>query len=228
MGRSAHTRGLDGPPGPCRQTPAGLTLGLLLRSAPRKAIAMSLMRLIRNPLAVIAVLTAALALGGASAASASTHAAQTELPRGLPADVLSNGSWEVTSEGGRIWRMVISSPGSTGLRVEFVNFAAGNGMVWLHDDTHVAGPYTGRGIYDDGHFWSASFSSASVTIEYEPAPGTPPETAPPFEIHTIAHQAMASLRKYMQRVRCKRLPPVVAILRSCAEAPASNAWERTE
>jgi hypothetical protein len=39
---------------------------------------MSLMRLIRNPLAVIAVLTAALALGGASAASATTHAAQTE------------------------------------------------------------------------------------------------------------------------------------------------------
>ena len=41
-------------------------------------------------------------------------------------------------------------------------------------------------------------------------------------------QAMASLRKYMQRVRCRRLPPVVAILRSCAEAPASRAWERTE
>ena len=39
---------------------------------------MSPMRLIRNPLAVIAVLSAALALGGASAASAATHAAQTE------------------------------------------------------------------------------------------------------------------------------------------------------
>ena len=39
---------------------------------------MSLMRLIRNPLAVIAVLGTALALGGASAASAATHAAQTE------------------------------------------------------------------------------------------------------------------------------------------------------
>jgi hypothetical protein len=37
---------------------------------------MSLMRLIRTPLAVVAVLTAALALGGASAASATTHAAQ--------------------------------------------------------------------------------------------------------------------------------------------------------
>jgi hypothetical protein len=39
---------------------------------------MSLMRLIRNPLTVTAVLSAALALSGASAASAATHAAQTE------------------------------------------------------------------------------------------------------------------------------------------------------
>ena len=36
------------------------------------------MRLIRNPLAVIAVLSAALALGGPSAASAATHVAKTE------------------------------------------------------------------------------------------------------------------------------------------------------
>src|ERR1700730_12812717 len=43
---------------------------------------MSPIRLIRNPLAVIAVLSAALALGGASAASAATHAAQTE-PKNL-------------------------------------------------------------------------------------------------------------------------------------------------
>ena len=43
---------------------------------------MSPMRLIRNPLAVIVFLGAALALGGASAASATTHAAQTE-PKNL-------------------------------------------------------------------------------------------------------------------------------------------------
>src|SRR5271155_3730233 len=43
---------------------------------------MSPMRLIRNPLAVIAVLSAALALGGASAAGAATHAVQTQ-PKNL-------------------------------------------------------------------------------------------------------------------------------------------------
>ena len=34
-------------------------------------------------------------------------------------------------------------------------------------------------------------------------------------------------RKYMQRVRCSRLPAVVAMLRSCADAPLRIASERT-
>jgi hypothetical protein len=119
---------------------------------------------------------------------------KTGVHRSLPADFLTTGAWEVTSEGARIWRMAIRSPGSTGMRVEFVHFDAGSGKVWLHDGTHVAGPYTGHGIYDDGHFWSASVPSASVTLEYEPGPDTPAEAGPPFEIHTIAHQATAARR----------------------------------
>ena len=43
---------------------------------------MSPMRLIRNPLTAVAFLSAALALGGASAASATTHAAETQ-PKNL-------------------------------------------------------------------------------------------------------------------------------------------------
>src|SRR5215467_14831657 len=39
---------------------------------------------------------------------------------------------------------------------------------------------------------------------------------------------MAVSRKYMQRVRCRRLPAVVAILRSCADAPARIACDSTE
>ena len=34
---------------------------------------------------------------------------------------------------------------------------------------------------------------------------------------------MATSRKYEQRVRCMRLPPMLAMLRNCAEAPASRA-----
>ena len=32
-------------------------------------------------------------------------------------------------------------------------------------------------------------------------------------------------RKYEQRVRCIRLPPTLAMLRICPDAPASSAWD---
>src|SRR5437016_1384365 len=41
-------------------------------------------------------------------------------------------------------------------------------------------------------------------------------------------QGMAVSRKYTQRVRCKRFPPTVAILRICAEAPFRIACDNTE
>src|SRR5436189_4650336 len=41
-------------------------------------------------------------------------------------------------------------------------------------------------------------------------------------------QGIAVSRKYMHRVRCSRLPAVVAILRSWADAPARRACDRTE
>src|SRR5260370_36320582 len=40
-------------------------------------------------------------------------------------------------------------------------------------------------------------------------------------------QGMAVSREYMHRVRCSRLPAVVAILRSCAEAPERRGCDRT-
>src|SRR6266566_3095391 len=40
-------------------------------------------------------------------------------------------------------------------------------------------------------------------------------------------QGMAVSRKYMHRVRWSRLPAVVAMLRSCAEAPARRACDKT-
>ena len=75
------------------------------------------------------------------------------------------------------------------MRVEFDDFSAGAGKVWVHDGSHVAGPYTGRGLFDDGHFWSGAVFSGSVIVEYEPAPGAPEELQPPFTIRAISHQA---------------------------------------
>ncbi len=118
---------------------------------------------------------------------------KTGIRRSLAPHALASGNWETTSEGSRVWRMAIRSPGSRGMRVEFDNFSAGAGRVWVHDGSHAAGPYTGRGLYDDGHFWSSAVFSGTAIVEYEPAPGAPLELQPPFEIRSITHQARTAL-----------------------------------
>jgi hypothetical protein len=73
--------------------------------------------------------------------------------------------------------------------VEFEDFSAGAGKVWVYDGSQVAGPYTGRGLFDDGHFWSGAVLSGSVIVEYQPAPDTPRKLQPPVTIRAISHQA---------------------------------------
>jgi hypothetical protein len=106
---------------------------------------------------------------------------------------LSAGSWETTPAGGRVWRMAVRSPGAHGMRVEFTNFDAAAGRVWLHDGTTIAGPYSGKGPHEDGHFWSESVFSESAILEYEPAAGVSGELEPPFEMRTIAHQQIVGM-----------------------------------
>jgi len=118
---------------------------------------------------------------------------KTGIRRALAPHAMASGAWETTSEGARVWRMAIQSPASRGMRVEFDDFAAGEGNVWVHDGTHIAGPYTGRGLFDDGHFWSAAVFSGSIIVEYEPAPGAPLELEPPFTIRAISHQVRTAL-----------------------------------
>ena len=55
----------------------------------------------------------------------------------------------------------------------------------------------------------------------------PPIAEHPVPGSRLLH-AMAVSRKYTHRVRWSRLPAVVAMLRSCAEAPARRAWDKTE
>jgi hypothetical protein len=115
------------------------------------------------------------------------------IERALPPEALSAGAWEATTEGSRVWRMTLRSPGSRGLRVEFRNFSVGSGNVWLHDGSQYDGPYTGKGRYDNGQFWSGNLLSESVILEYVPAPDAPADGLPPFEIHTISHQVRGLL-----------------------------------
>jgi hypothetical protein len=117
----------------------------------------------------------------------------TGIHREFPASAL-QGAWEVTSEGQRVWRLTLRSPEAAGIRVQFMNFAVGDGRVWLYSGDRVAGPYTGRGIYEDGNFWTATMSSESVTVEYEPAKSAATEDTLPFEIRSISHQVKPATR----------------------------------
>jgi hypothetical protein len=108
---------------------------------------------------------------------------------------LSRGTWLTTAEGGRLWRMSLRSPGSAGMRIEFRNFSVGNGKVWVHDGAEAAGPYTGRGLFDNGQFWSATVFSEAVTIEYEPEAGQTETASLPFQISTISHRANPTARR---------------------------------
>jgi hypothetical protein len=128
----------------------------------------------------------------AALAGSSGPRLRTGVHRQLPPDALRAGAWEVTAEGNRIWRMSIHSPKSISTRVEFRNFAVGTGQVWVHDGTHSAGPYTGNGLFDDGHFWTDSIASDSLTIEYQPGGEFADSNQLPFEIANVSHQAIAS------------------------------------
>ena len=115
--------------------------------------------------------------------------ARTGVHRNLPAGAPANGTWDTTSEGRQIWRLVVHSPGSTGIRVHFTEFSVGSGRVWLHDGIHAAGPYAGQGLFGNGTFWSDTVFSESVAIEYEPE--DPDSTTVPFHLEKISHQVPA-------------------------------------
>jgi hypothetical protein len=114
---------------------------------------------------------------------------RTGVHRDLPAGIIEKGQWTALEDGRRVWRLEISSDGASALRVYFDDFEAGDGKVWIYGpDGFVDGPYSGRGIFDDGAFWSALIESDSIVVEYEPA-----ETAEsvPFRLTKVSHRVAA-------------------------------------
>ena len=109
--------------------------------------------------------------------------------RAMPSGSLDRGTWSTLTDGRNIWRLAISSDAATGMRVEFSGFDAGAGLVWVHSGLTVDGPYTARGPYGNGEFWSGTVAGESLVIEYEAAPGAANSGAPPFQARRIAHES---------------------------------------
>ncbi len=115
--------------------------------------------------------------------------------RALPAGIHRMGGWDVSPDGRPVWRLAIRSPGAAAIRVHFTDFAAGQGKVWVHSAIasrlqRAQGPYTGRGLFERGDFWSGLVFGESAIVEYEPAaaasPGSLP-AAPPFHMVQVSH-----------------------------------------
>ena len=99
------------------------------------------------------------------------------------------GAWRSTAVG-RLWRLKTTSPGARALRVHFRDFDIGAGRLWLHsEEGQAVGPYTGRGLYGDGDFWSDMVFGDSLTIEYQPDPAgaAAEEEDAPFQIAAVSH-----------------------------------------
>ena len=101
----------------------------------------------------------------------------------------------VKREGGfEIWQAQIHSAAALSLKVRFSDFDLGSGMsvkvYGLNDGTNApVGEYTGRGLGDDGKFWSLAAIGDTVVVEYwlpaelEVHPGDFP-----FKVERVSHR----------------------------------------
>ena len=91
------------------------------------------------------------------------------------------GVWARNRNGEWYWTLGISADGSRGLRIHFRDFNIGAGQLWIHDGDAAAGqvfgPYTERGLFADGDFWTEVIFKDTIYIEYrlpDGSTGDPP------------------------------------------------------
>ncbi|MDX2152062.1 MAG: serine protease [Bryobacteraceae bacterium] len=111
----------------------------------------------------------------------------TGVHRPLSSEVREAGAWREQGADGPLWELAIRSLGARALRIEFRNFDVGEGKVWVHDGAggERQGPYSGKGPFEDGSFWSGSVFGDRLVIEYQ---GPGPDQAVRFEIARLSHQ----------------------------------------
>jgi len=78
-----------------------------------------------------------------------------------------NGAITGTEDGGFVYTVALSSPGAAALRLHFSGFRLppATGVYLYTDDSQVFGPYTGRGPFGDGEFWSHTLVGDSVILQ---------------------------------------------------------------
>lgn len=105
--------------------------------------------------------------------------------RAFPAAWLAKGAWLKSKDAAPLWRLAVRSKGAKALRVQFKQFNVETGRVWIHNGKDWFGPYTGRGIYNDGDFWSHIVAGDRLVVEFEA--GAAPPKLPPFVIEAVSH-----------------------------------------
>lgn len=111
------------------------------------------------------------------------------LERAVPGRLLlDTGSCEASSGGGFLWMLTIRSPEASSLRAHFDHFSVDHNRVWVSDKNgdQILGPYTARGLFGDGEFWSGVVFTDSIVIALEGDRGGCPAEVP-FRITEVAH-----------------------------------------
>ena len=128
--------------------------------------------------------------------------------RPIGSEALSGGQWETLPNGAAIWRFAIHSPSAAGMRVQFRAFSAGSGKVWVYGaDGQSQGPYTDKGIFGNGDFWSGTVWGDTATIEYQPVDDS---RSLPFEIQSISHRVASHARSSLLKVTAPAIDPAGA------------------
>jgi len=142
---------------------------------------------------------------------------------GRPADISSSSQgklWLNHKDNTQLRLFALRSPGAVGIRVHLDNFDLGDGdEVYIYGDSadsHVAGPFTLKGPYGDGHFWSDTIGGDTVIIEHFSR-----GTERGFRIPEISHLFQDAARAAVQ-------PEALAceVDASCSNEPEKNAVGR--
>lgn len=110
---------------------------------------------------------------------------------------MEDGVWQELEEGGRVWRLGISSPGAVSINFAFSTYQVPEGaqvFVYDADRTHFIGSFTHENMQPHGGLGMALIQSDHIIIEYLEPTGVSGE--PVFEIDQVTHGYRTVLHKF--------------------------------